>query len=245
MPNATISRRSIARGAAWAVPAAAVSVAAPAYAASPETTLRLCRIEFGASDVNSIATKFYPGFETTETTIRANTKFTWTITSDKNFGIPDTQDATNANYAWSFNPSTQSTSNYAKITATLTFTRDTPAAEIACPALDDHSLYLSWAQGAAYKMPQGATVTVTSNSPSGATDSVTFVTPRRDSTRKALYFTRKSGKCYPQVWFTGGQMTTNTTCGDGGNSTSIKYPISGCKLSTTGDTTVHMPAICE
>ena len=37
-----VSRRTLAKGAAWSVPAVAVAGAAPAYAVSPTTTLPQC-----------------------------------------------------------------------------------------------------------------------------------------------------------------------------------------------------------
>lgn len=79
-----LSRRSVAKGAAWAVPAVSVAGAAPALAVSSTvTTASVCQIDEGTGNANGQTTKVYFQLSTNDgTPILKGTTFTYDVTLD-------------------------------------------------------------------------------------------------------------------------------------------------------------------
>lgn len=86
-PTSTISRRTLAKGAAWAAPAVTVAASTPAFAASPPAgTGIVCGIDRGldpSSYNNILMTVYFGWLGTPNTTLPTGTSITYSITIDQ------------------------------------------------------------------------------------------------------------------------------------------------------------------
>lgn len=79
MGNQGVSRRSLAAGAAWAVPAIAIASAAPAMALSAGVQGSICRLFYGDGTINTQTHSMYLGVTTTNGIIPKDTVISWTV----------------------------------------------------------------------------------------------------------------------------------------------------------------------
>lgn len=120
-----VSRRTIAKGAAWAVPAIAVASAAPAYAASRPTVVAasVCSLFYGSGTVNYQTHTINLGVTSSTGVIPAGTTLTWTVSmSGSDNEVPTTNYS--QNNIWTLSLSQASGAVATSFTATLTFNQD-------------------------------------------------------------------------------------------------------------------------
>ncbi|MFZ2503371.1 MAG: hypothetical protein WAW88_11935, partial [Nocardioides sp.] len=76
-----MTRRSLARGAAWTLPVVAMAAPAPAFAASPpKITGTVCALFYGSGTINLQVHTITLGLTSDTGTIPAGTVMTWTVT---------------------------------------------------------------------------------------------------------------------------------------------------------------------
>lgn len=78
----TISRRTLAKGAAWSVPAVAIASSAPAFAASPEKPEvwgTACQLFYGSGQINMQTHDIFLGIRTSTGVIPAGTTLSWQV----------------------------------------------------------------------------------------------------------------------------------------------------------------------
>lgn len=213
----TISRRRLAAGVAWSVPAVALATAAPSFATSRNAIgSSICALYYGAGDLNTQTHSIYLGISATEGKIPAGTTLTWTINvTGGGPGTGGTNEVPTTNYSdnnmWKLTLSQTPGDAIAggSFTATITFNTDyqlpTGTATWCGPAL-------VWTN--IYSIRPGATVTVTTSG-SVPTNGGAYTGPgslkynvaKRAPTgvnvggRVPHVFLSKSGKqaCYPEV----------------------------------------------
>lgn len=269
-----LSRRSVAKGAAWAVPAVAVASAAPALAASTPVTVggTVCKIFSGNGTQTTQNEQVFLGIVATGTVIPKGTVITWTFRGDLSSTYPDgasgVLDAPNLSYTPSANWTLTSSSpagttlasgkGSASFVVTWTAVNDVASADVAC------IMSANWPGTAGQNDPQlspGATLTVTSTTagPSnvnGQPASLSWQTPRRNSTSARSNHPRrylsKSGtsQCYPVTQYgsqggaTGAQSTNGSQCGDGLNNSSTIYPDGTCAFVKISGGQAAVPEKC-
>lgn len=204
-----ISRRNIAKGAAWATPAILASSAIPAYAASTDRSSKapygsICSLFFGGGTVNAQRTDINLAVISSHANgiIRKGETVTWVITA------PDANGAPKGNYAQDGGWSIQTSGSRGNFVVTLVTTRDVPVREVNCIAKvvwDSSSSSLSTA------VRPKSQVTVRSASSDGSTN-LTFTVPQRfgtsvnDSRRAPLII---NGQCYPTIQWSNLGNSTN------------------------------------
>ncbi|MGQ4507821.1 hypothetical protein ACUH9H_02025 [Dermabacteraceae bacterium P13128] len=129
-----VSRRTIAKGAAWAVPATIVASAAPAMASSVPGVGQpvVCNLFFGTATVNGQDVDMSVGLKPTDTLLKKGQKYTWTVTAtDGGMDVPDTNYS--ANDRWRFTTDKPAGSPAKSFTATLEIIADNVTdTEISC-----------------------------------------------------------------------------------------------------------------
>lgn len=206
----TLSRRTLAKGAAWSVPVVAAAATVPALAVSPTKVVpsgKICRLYFGGGSVNAQTTSVYLSVDDTATGyVPAHSTITWTFTASS-ATLPSTNYPTNGGWALS----RVATAN--GFTVTLTTGNDPVAVSaINCQArlIWDGSSDVNSA-----RITPKSTLSYTSQQNTPA-NSLAFTIPRRygtsvnDNNRTPLIFTSSDDKCYPEVqWSNIGNASTS------------------------------------
>lgn len=205
---APVSRRTIAKGAAWAVPAIAVASAAPAYAASRQVlTTSVCQLFYGSGTVNYQTHSIYLGVTSDSGVVPAGTTLSWTVSmSGSGNEVPTTNYSPNDIWDISLSPAAGTVAS--TFTATLTFNQDL---EIGTGTWCDPALV--WTN--VYAIRPATSVTVSSDgavgggagtvSPGGLTYTVAKRHPTsvNQSGRSPHVYTSRSGvqACWPEIQY--------------------------------------------
>lgn len=255
MGNQGVSRRSLAAGAAWAVPAIAIASAAPAMALSAGVQGSICQLFYGGGTINTQTHSMYLGVTTTNGIIPKDTVISWTIcVTGGGSGTGGTNEYPTTNYAanGSWTLTLSGTSGAALpangcFTATLTtlvdYNTGAGAGGTWCaPAL-------VWND--TYSIRPGASVSATSNAATGpgvqstGSGTLTYTAARRYPTsintsgRTPHYYLSKSGTqtCYPEVQYSVLLSSTgydNVTCWPAG--VTVASPCTWGTTSCSGTT---------
>ena len=253
MASENISRRTLAKGAAWSVPVIAASAAAPAFAASRTIVGgTVCRLYYGAtSSTNFEVHTINLGVTSNDGTIPAGTEFTWTVSFDNSTTQAPTLSYSPSNL-WTLTTSQPGGQVVASgsFTVTLTVNRDATPSDIGCgPGL-------VWNE--TFRIRSGTTVTVTTAATGDdilrgnpATLRYTlgkqFGTVSSLSRRPHRYLDKSGGQvCFPEVHYKIIAATTWSNCGDitdAMNNTSTIYPDGSCafyqsRSGQSGDTSI-------
>ncbi|MDO5644504.1 MAG: hypothetical protein Q4G21_02260 [Dermabacter sp.] len=244
-----ISRRSIAKGVAWAAPTAVIATAIPAYAVSPKVTGTVCQIFYGGGTVNVQTTNVHLDI-VAPNGVPAGTVLTWTVTTDKAVGVPGL--STSGNNGWTL------TTNLPKGTSTTSFT-------VTFRALQDTGTlncgpFMVWdgsGSAGSSSIPVGTRITVastTSGTATGDNSSLTWTIPKRASTSiagpTAMRFVSSSTSCYPPVRYafmagnTASYGTNARGCGDNANNSSTIYPNNACASVMIPSGQATIPSRC-
>ena len=202
---ASVSRRNLAKGAAWAAPAVLATSAIPAYAASSDEPYgSICRLYFAGGNVNAQRTDIYLSVVSPTGVIKAGQTVTWSINAPAANGAPT------GNYAQDGGWAITSSGSAPNFTVTLTTTRDVPVSEVNCVA---RLIWDSSPSASSSAVKPKSQVTVTSASPNGSGSySLSLTIPQRYGTR--VNDPRRSpviinGSCYPTIqWSNLGASTT-------------------------------------
>lgn len=251
---ATVSRRTLAKGAAWSLPTIALGVAAPAYAASTDVYgPTICSLFYPAGASTSYqGLQVYLGVYSTSTVIPKGTEFAWTVTMSggSNNEVPTLNYSQNSR--WSLGVSPVSGSLAPSFTVHLRVLQDgVTQSELNCnPALiwnDTYTIY----PGSRVSI-QGTTTISDPSLGQAKTSSLEFNVAKRYPTsvnttgRRPHRYLSKSGlqTCYPEIKYVMTAASNASTCGDDGNDTSTTYPDGTCaKLAGTSGQQV-LPAKC-
>lgn len=236
MGTENLSRRTLAKGAAWSVPVIAVS--APAWAAAASRTVvgaSICSLFYGSTtSVNYEVHSIYLGVTATDNLIPAGTTFTWTVTmSGSGNEVPTLNYSQNNSWTLSTSPAPGDVAS--SFTVTLRTNTAVSASSINCaPALVWNDIY---------SIKPATTVTistkVTGTNLGGTTPStLSYTVAKRTLTginetgRRAHIYLSKSGgqTCYPTIRYTLNAASQKNSCGASGsiNSTSTIYPDGSC-----------------
>ncbi|MDO5700974.1 MAG: hypothetical protein Q4P36_05820 [Bowdeniella nasicola] len=132
----TLNRRTLVKGAAWAVPSIAVASAAPAVCASnPVTTTgTICKLHYGEGTRNEQTHSVTLGIDADQEIIPAGTVYTWAFTMSG--GEPTHNEVPEPEYSpsqsWTLSVSPAPSTVTSKFTATLRMDKDVRASDIAC-----------------------------------------------------------------------------------------------------------------
>lgn len=197
-----ISRRNIAKGAAWATPAVLATSAIPAYAASTTPYGSICRLYFAGGSVNAQRTDIYLSVVSPTGVIPKGQTVTWAVNAPAASGPPV------GNYAQDGGWAISSTGSNGSFTVTLTTTRDVPVSEVNCQA---KIVWDSSSSASSTNIRPKSQVTVSSSSPDGSS-SLSMTIPQRFGTK--VNDTRRSplvinGSCYPTIQWSNLGNSTN------------------------------------
>ncbi|MDO5700975.1 MAG: hypothetical protein Q4P36_05825 [Bowdeniella nasicola] len=233
--TASVNRRTIVKGAAWAVPAVAVASAAPAISASQNTGAvgRFCTIYEGDTTANSQVQAVWLSIDPPagESVIPAGTELSWTISASEAVRVPHSTQSKDAYWALTTQPK-QGTEipSGGSFTATWRALRD--CAPVGCSRLS--SPKLEWATD--NKVRPGTEISAQSLD---TDDKLAWITPKRNSDHNGpiipFRFTQSSSGCFPAVQFTdweGEGAHFNKGCGNDSNSV-VYYPTGGCRETTS------------
>lgn len=195
-----ISRRNIAKGAAWAAPAVVATSAIPAYAASADRSANapygsICSLFFGGGNVNSQTTSVYLKANSPDGMLYAGQTINWVFNMSSGT-VPGVNYPADGSWALTTSPAKGTVTN--QFTVTLTVNRDIPVSAVDCGAR------LIWdgsgSAGSSNITPK-STLSVSSSGKSGSY-STTITIPKRygttvnDTSRTPL---RIDGPCYPTI----------------------------------------------
>ncbi len=254
------SRRTLAKGAAWAAPVVAVAATAPAFAASqpPVVSGSICQLFYGGGTINYQTHSMYLGVKSSTGIIPAGTVLSWNIcVSGGGSGTGGTNEVPTTNYsataAWTLSLS-QTSGNAITggcFTATITFNQNYTTG--AGPGGTWCAAALLWTD--IYSIRPGASVSATSNAPtgpvtSGGSGTLTYTAARRHPTsinssgRTPHYYLTRSGtqNCYPAVQYSVLLSNTgydNVTCYPSG--TTVANPCNWDGLGCVGTTGLCAP----
>lgn len=202
-----ISRRNIAKGAAWATPAVVATSAIPAYAASQDRTANtpygsVCNLFFGGGGVNAQRTDIYLSVVSSTGVIKKGETVTWTINAPSASGAPV------GNYAGDGGWAISSTGSNGNFVVTLTTTRDVPVSEVNCLA---KVVWDSSTSASSTNVKPKSQVTVSSGS-GDQSYSLSMTIPQRYGT--SVNDTRRTpliinGPCYPTIQWSNLGNSTN------------------------------------
>lgn len=243
-----VSRRTIAKGAAWAVPAIAVASAAPAYAASrPAVATSVCNLFYGGGTINNQTHSIYLGVTSSTGVIPAGTRLTWTVSmSGSGNQVPTTNYSQNNIWTLSLSPASGTVAT--SFTATLTFNQDLTigTGQWCAPALVWNDTFLI-RPATTITVNTGGTV---ADSGSLATGGLTYTVAKRHPTsinqtgRAPHIYTTRTGAqtCWPSIQWS--RLLSNngydnvTTYPSG---TSVTAPCTWSSTSCTGTTGTSTP----
>ncbi len=211
-----IPRRTLAKGAMWAVPAVAAAAAAPTFAASPGYYAGICTLTYGAHDGMSGPrhTVWLIAYSTNPTNkvIPVGTTFQWTfnvtpLSSAATWKVPLVNG--DAWEAVTVSPATGTNMTGAG-SFTVTF-RITTAHEPVCNEQTAVSNWrVEWSDR--YPLPSQTTISITSSTTAGTAggpSTLTYITPNRNqnpgmSNLEPHYYVSRSGfqVCWPVVAWT-------------------------------------------
>ncbi|MFW0180308.1 hypothetical protein ACN082_05925 [Rothia sp. CCM 9417] len=196
-----ISRRNIAKGAAWAAPAVIATSAIPAYAASssdrtPNDPLgTICSLFFGGGNVNSQTTSVYLAVESADGFIHAGETVSWVVDMSRGTvpGLNYPQDG-----SWTLTTSVPKGQSATQFVVTLTANQDVPVQNVNCVA---RMIWDGSASAGSSNISPKSTLSV-SSSGNDTTYSSKITIPKRygtsvnDSSRTPVYI---DGACYPTI----------------------------------------------
>ncbi len=242
-----ISRRTVARGAAWTVPVLSVAAAAPSLAASspdPTVTGSICEIFYGSGAVNYQVMDVFLGVYTSTGVIPAGTIATWSVQTSQSAAIPTTNYSDNNLWKLSLSPSTGSpTAHIVTIAFLSEYDTGVSGPTTWCaPRLVYNDTY---------PIRPKTDFTITSNAAGpditlGGAGSLKWTVAKRHVPNTAMKFISKSGaqSCYPEVQYSHGERGNFTGCGDESNDTSTEYPDGTCVRIQHKSGNVIVPAVC-
>ncbi len=251
-----ISRRALAKGAAWAAPIIAVASTAPVTAASVPCGGSLCRIDYGGGSINGQTMGLYYSFvgsmragECVEIVITADGSTAYVPGVVPGGGREILSYAANGDWTAS---ATSSVSGQVNTTiVTISARRDFDWATYGCTKILGYD-------SAAFGAVPGATMTSTIQAAGvgGAGGTLKWRVPLRKSTSKTRnqphYYIAKSGDqlCFPEInWAyqsgaTAAEGSNGSSCGAGGNNTSTTYPDGSCEFVKFTSAAKLLPAKC-
>lgn len=217
-----LSRRSVAKGAAWAVPVVAAASQAPALAASSDViTANVCQLFYGSASNSYQTHSIYWGISSSSGTIPAGTVVSYQVTVDTStasttsWNIPSNEypsgyTATDTTGPWyiSYTPARGTA-----MTGTQTFTVSVTFNQAYTGSFCAASV---WTSGTSYNLASGATITIAGGTVTGGAGAVSagasglkYQSARRYPTsinsggRSPQYFQSKSGvqTCYPPTQY--------------------------------------------
>lgn len=230
--TSNISRRTLTKGIAWAVPAIALATAAPAFATSNTvSTAFICKISEQNATINYQSLNIYLDFTTNDgSPLKTGTKFTWTITVESGTGTLPRQPSL------TYGPVNLTILNATTTGTTLTFTL---VAEVVADFIPSGSCSAAmiWTNSV-YPLPVNSTVTMAATSAttgSSADGTATLgglkfnvgsryrVSVNNNSTLRPFRFLGLLGdqKCYPLVDFN--RLITNSN-----TDAQVCYPNNTC-----------------
>lgn len=257
----TVSRRTVAKGAAWSVPVVTMGAMAPALAASQTPTVSgsICSMTYGGASLNDQVHYVYPGVTTSTGVIPVGTTLTWTIRVQGAFQsyVPNKATSSGGEWTMTMNPdSNTGLGSDGTFTVTLRFDKQqtVTADQQYCVGS------IAWTD-AQYPLRPSATISITSNAPTGPVNSggmgtLVYQVPQRHSTEtsstRAMRYLSLSGtqKCYPSVRYifkagqTAGQGTNGSSCGDARNNSSTIYPDGTCRKVNITSGQADVPQVC-
>lgn len=223
-----ISRRNVAKGAAWGVPALTIAAAAPSMAASGAAAVtvssKVCNLFYGSGTINDQAHNIYFDFTSSTGTIPAGTVITHQVCVDPStdpaggttWNIPTNNYPVGNGQTWNItytdtagNPLPSGTAMSGKqcFNVLYTFTGDTLTSNLGCVT------GIIWSGSGTFR--PASTVTVSTDTAvsgptgvsSGGAGSLSYKASKRypanvnNQTRLPHYFNAKSGvqTCYPSV----------------------------------------------
>lgn len=240
----SISRRSVAKGAAWAAPVVLASSAIPAYAASrTQISGTVCGLFYGAgASVNYQVHNISLGITSSTGLIPAGTTITWNFTMSGTGAMesPTTNYSQNNNWSLAVSPApgTQTSS----FTVTFTANANMTAAEINCgPRLiwndtfsikGGNTISMTSSVTGALSTPSSLSYVVANRFPSSVNTSGR--TPHR-------YLSKTGGQaCYPDIQYVLTGASRHSVCGVNGSDTSTVYPDGSCDRIVTTSTSGQM-----
>ncbi len=237
MGTENLSRRTLAKGAAWSVPVIAASAVAPAYAASRTIVGgTVCDLFYAAgASTNYQGHELQLGVTSNDGTVPAGTVITWTVgmSGGSAMEVPSTNYSRNDLWELSLSPApgTQTSS----FTVTLRVNQTMAVDQLNCTPK------LIWTS--VYSIEGGTTVNISStttgdNIAGGTPSSLSYRVAERHPTgvnqsgRTAHVYLSKSGgqTCYPAIRYVLDSASQAYTCAASGviNSTSTIYPDGSC-----------------
>lgn len=195
-----ISRRNIAKGAAWATPAVLATSAIPAYAASMDRSANapygsICSLFFGGGNVNSQTTSVYLKANSLDGMLYAGQTVNWVVNMSSGT-VPGVNYPADGSWALTTSPPQRTAAT--QFTVTLTVKRDIPVSTVNC---DARLIWDGSGSAGSSNITPKSTLSVSSSGKSGSYSS-TITIPKRygtsvnDSSRTPL---RIDGKCYPTI----------------------------------------------
>lgn len=244
----TVSRRTVAKGAAWSVPVVTVGAMAPALAVSQVPYYgQVCRIHYDDATANAQTTWIFFGWCTQNGlpgTIPVGATFTYTITSPTAIPAP----APAPTSSWYTQTNTLS-ADQRTLTVTIRLTQAQTLSGTGCYCGAGSSTQVNWSSGTQNLAPL-TELTITNRTNGVATGSLGLRLPRRYSgsgtTVAARYLSRTGAQCYPETRFTYlAHSTSSYPCGDGQSDTSVIYPDGTCrKVDLTSGQQLSIPKVC-
>lgn len=251
-----LSRRSLAKGAAWSVPVIAVGAPAAYAAASATVTGSVCKIFYADGSISLQQMEVNLGLNFKKA-IPAGSVVTWTVTADRDISVP--APAYSPDDRWTLETSVPKGTKTRSFT--VTFTAHVELESWACGPT------LAWTGSGDKASPSigvGTQITVaatTSGAAIGSASQLTWTVPKRqgDTNERnpqypvAMRFLESASGCYPVVRYkyrpgrpNSDQSTASSTCGDGYNNSSTIYPDGTCRMVVleTSGTEGDVAAVC-
>ncbi|MFW0170379.1 hypothetical protein [Rothia sp. P4278] len=197
-----ISRRNIAKGAAWAAPAVIATSAIPAYAASTDRTPddpplgTICSLFFGSGTVNSQTSKVKLAVQAPNDMLHAGDTVTWVVNMSSG-QVPGLNYSQNG--AWTLTTDIPKGQTATQFVVTLTANQDVPVQDVNCVAA---MIWDGSGSAESSNISPKSTLSVTSSGNNTSYSSGTITIPKRYPTsvnksgREPL---RIDGTCYPTV----------------------------------------------
>lgn len=200
-----VSRRTIAKGAAWTAPALALSSAAVASAASSPVDAVIGKLHFGSATINNVTHSIYLCAETT-TSFKAGTTVSWQICLAGSGVVPNTSyngwGGGGSSWTFTTSPAAGTPITNGCFTVTLNVLSDVNQTQL-CP-------YVYWSSNL-YPLTNNTQISVTptvTGAPQGEANNLVYNVGKRHPSsvnkpgRVPFKYISKSGGCWPEVNFT-------------------------------------------